>query len=75
MTVGGILLFNHAFQVFAKRVERNAALRAVQKFTVAIEIETKRQSARVGHVLRADCSDLRFRLIAIRRETHKMFVE
>jgi hypothetical protein len=65
----------HALQIFAKRIHRDAALCAVHKFPFAIEIETERQRACVGHVTRADSSDFRFRPIAIGGEAHEMFVE
>lgn len=65
----------HSLQIFAKRGDGNAALRAVDEFAVAVEIEAERQCPRVSHVARADCFDLRFRMIAIGSETHKMIVE
>jgi hypothetical protein len=47
----------------------------VHKLAVAVEVETERQSACVGHVARADGSDFRFRAVAIGGETDEMLVE
>lgn len=69
------LTFNHPLQIFAKRIHRDAALCAVHKLPFAVEVETKRQRTCIGHVLRADSSDFRFRTVAIGGETDEMFIE
>jgi hypothetical protein len=69
------LTFAHALQIFAKRIHGDAALCAVHKLPFRVEIETERQRACVGHVLRADGSDFRFGPVAIGGEADEMFVE